>query len=180
MKLKEYQQQAQRTCSDLGSEAINLAHMVLGICSEDEEYSKACVQFDNIGMQEEIIDKFWYIANYCNIRGFLLDELFEDRSNFFQEDWEQDCSIYEVQLSKLQDYVKKYLAYGKEPNPEKEVNAIKGILFVLDNELDFNELNLEQGLQNNIDKLRVRFPDKFTTENALNRNLDEERKQLEK
>lgn len=35
-------------------------------------------------------------------------------------------------------------------------------------------------LDNNISKLRVRFPDKFTSENALERDLDSERKELEK
>ena len=40
--------------------------------------------------------------------------------------------------------------------------------------LDFAKL-----LDNNIAKLKVRFPDKFTEEAALNRNLEEERKTLE-
>jgi hypothetical protein len=180
MKLQQYQKEAQRTCPDLGSEAINLAHMVLGICSENEEYTKACVISDSVGMQEEIIDQFWYIANYCTIRGFSLEEIYNDRSDFTQEEWEEEVSIYDVKLSKLQDYVKKYLAYGKKPNSDLEKDAIKGILFILDNDLSLNELNLEQGLQNNIDKLRVRFPDKFDTEKAINRNLDEERKELSK
>jgi hypothetical protein len=180
MNLKMYQQQAWRTCPDLGSEAINLAHMVLGICSEEEEYIKASVLADNVGIQEEIIDQFWYIANYCNIRNFNLEELYHNRSDFTQEEWEEEASIYSVKLSKLQDYVKKYLAYGKKPNIDLEMDAIKGILFILDNDIVLNDLDLKQGLQNNIDKLRVRFPDKFDTEKAINRNLDEERKELEK
>ena len=39
--------------------------------------------------------------------------------------------------------------------------------------------NYEKSLENNINKLKVRFPEKFTEENAINRNLEEERKQLE-
>jgi len=35
-------------------------------------------------------------------------------------------------------------------------------------------------MENNINKLRVRYPEKFTEENALNRNLELERKVLEK
>jgi hypothetical protein len=34
-------------------------------------------------------------------------------------------------------------------------------------------------LYNNIEKLKVRYPEKFTEEAALNRNLDKERKTLE-
>ena len=34
-------------------------------------------------------------------------------------------------------------------------------------------------LQRNIDKLKARYPDKFSQEKALNRNLDKERDILE-
>lgn len=45
-----------------------------------------------------------------------------------------------------------------------------------------DELKLDwgTGLQNNIDKLKARFPDKFTSEKAINRDLETERKELEK
>jgi spore germination protein YaaH len=45
-----------------------------------------------------------------------------------------------------------------------------------------DELNLswEQGLINNINKLKVRFPDKYSDDLASNRNLDAERQELEK
>jgi hypothetical protein len=44
-----------------------------------------------------------------------------------------------------------------------------------------DELGLDQyqGLTNVINKLRVRYPDKFSNELAANRNLDAERKELE-
>jgi len=38
----------------------------------------------------------------------------------------------------------------------------------------------EQIMEININKLRVRYPQGFTTKNALNRNLKQERKELEK
>lgn len=41
-------------------------------------------------------------------------------------------------------------------------------------------LNLEDQLDKTINKLKIRYPDKFTTENAINRNEDEERKELSK
>lgn len=47
---------------------------------------------------------------------------------------------------------------------------------ILDDSL---ELDHYQGLTNVIHKLRKRYPDKFTAENALNRDLDAERKELE-
>ena len=44
----------------------------------------------------------------------------------------------------------------------------------------YDGIDYEKSLENNINKLKVRFPEKFTEENALNRNLKEERKVLEK
>ena len=41
-------------------------------------------------------------------------------------------------------------------------------------------INFEECLDLNINKLKIRFPDKFTEENALNRDLASERKELEK
>ncbi len=40
--------------------------------------------------------------------------------------------------------------------------------------LDFYKL-----LENNINKLKIRYPDKFDTAKALNRDLESERKKLE-
>lgn len=44
---------------------------------------------------------------------------------------------------------------------------------------DTLDLKLENQMELLIDKLKVRFPEKFTTENAINRNESEERKALE-
>jgi NTP pyrophosphatase (non-canonical NTP hydrolase) len=180
MKLSQYQIEANRTCPDLGSEAINLAHMVLGICSEQEEALKALVEKDNVGIGEEIADTYWYIANYCSFRGYDLEDLHNNRFNVTIENWEEEVDLNSVYLSRLQDLVKKYLAYGKSINREIEENTLKGLLLILQNSNNEYNLNLHLILQNNIDKLRVRFPDKFDTEKAINRNLDEERKELEK
>ena len=42
-----------------------------------------------------------------------------------------------------------------------------------------NGFNIEDILQTNINKLQSRYPEKFTTEKALNRNLNVEREILE-
>ena len=44
---------------------------------------------------------------------------------------------------------------------------------------DATGVSFEQILTTNIEKLRKRFPEKFTNENAINRNLKEERNTLE-
>jgi NTP pyrophosphatase (non-canonical NTP hydrolase) len=174
-----YQEQAKRTCPDLGSEKLNLAHMVLGLCSEEEEYVKACFMEDLINMGEEQADKMWYIANYCTFRNFNLQNLYNTRNTYSFEEWEEMGDSDFVRLSQLQDIVKKNLAYNKPLNEKEEKRIIRGMLQSIIVDCEWDAVDLFESLRRNIEKLKVRFPEKFTEENALNRNLEAERKVLE-
>lgn len=179
MNFKEYQNSAFRTCADLGSLKANLSHMVLGIVSENEELLKALVENDLVNAREEQADQCWYIANYCTYRNFDFDEICNSMWDVLDEleTWEQETSMYDVYLSKLADYVKKYMAYDKPLDEKLEKKALKAIVLSLT--FEETEFDFPIDLQKNIDKLKERYPDKFTTENALNRNLEAERKILE-
>lgn len=179
MDLKEYQNSAFRTCADKGSLQANLCHMVLGIVSENEEYLKAIVENDLVNAKEEQADQCWYIANYCTYRNFDFEEICENMYDALDEleNWEQETSLYDVYVSKLADQVKKYMAYDKPLDVNIEKKALKAIILSLTFEDTGFDLNID--LQKNIDKLKQRYPEKFTTENALNRDLEAERKILE-
>lgn len=178
-----YQGEAKRTCPDLGSEAINLSHMVLGVCSEYAELLEAQDKEDFINWQEEVCDEKWYVANYCTFRGYKLSELYLEAIEFWKSNPVAVSKIkvtnYFYCLSNLQDIVKKNLAYGKPIDCEKEKDCLVSLL-VSAAIFYFDGFDLDRGLNNNIGKLRLRFPDKFDTEKALNRDLEAERKELEK
>lgn len=180
MTFKEYQLNAKRTVAELGSLELNLSHMVLGIISEQEEFLKALVDNDKVNLLEESVDAIWYIANYCTFRGFDLEDIYNNREDYVIEAWETEVSQYEVQISKLADYVKKFIAYKKPLDESKEINSLRILLDTICNDIKEIGGDIYQSLQNNIDKLKVRFPDKFSEDQALNRNLEEERKELEK
>lgn len=181
MNFKEYQLDATRTCADLGSLKLNLSHMILGIVSENEEFLKAMVEDDIINAREEQCDQMWYVANYCTYRGFDLTEVIGDIDkgfeDFITDDWEGVVPTWDVFSSKLADYVKKFIAYDKELDEELEKKALRAIVWSLT--IEDTGLDFEVDLQKNIDKLRARFPEKFNTVDALNRDLDKERKILE-
>lgn len=177
MTLKNYQNHASRTMVDLGSLELNLSHMILGLVSENEEYLKALALDDVVGSKEETADQFWYIANYCTLRNFDMEEIYNDFDVEKIEDWELEVATLDVYVSKLADYVKKFVAYGKELDPILEKRALGTIMEMLI--LENGEFILEIDLQKNIDKLKARFPNKFTQEKALNRDLETERKILE-
>lgn len=172
MDFKIYQQEAQRTCPSLGDIKLDLAHMALGIFSEYNELFAAQSKGDITNFKEEIGDFFWYIANYCTFRSINLEDIIGTTI-------EAELTL-EDEISKLQDIVKKFIAYNKPIDSEQEVILLKNITKILDELLTFMEIDdLMDCLERNINKLRIRFPDKFTEENALNRNLELERQTLE-
>ena len=84
-----------------------------------------------------------------------------------------------TEAGELMDAFKRKIFYGKEldvVNVKEEVGDLMWYVAILLRELD---LDFHELLQLNIDKLRARFPDKFTETDALQRDLDKERAILE-
>ena len=167
MNFKEYQEQAKRTCPSLGSEKSDLAHMVLGIHSEYNEWITAT---DEVNESEELADMLWYLANYCTFRNYSFERLFDVKLS-------NNLGVT-FNSSKLQDLVKKYIAYNKEINISVESALLENLAFNI--KKLYGEVDIYRSLQNNIDKLKIRFPEKFDEELAKNRDLASERKELEK
>lgn len=84
-----------------------------------------------------------------------------------------------TEAGELQDQVKKHLIYGKRLDMTNVMEEIGDVLWYCALTLDAAGFTFEECMRTNIDKLRKRFPDKFTQEQALNRDLDAERKALE-
>ena len=77
------------------------------------------------------------------------------------------------------DPIKKSIFYGKkldEVNLMEECGDLLYFVAVLLDELGYT---FEEVMQINIDKLAARYPEKFTSAKAINRDLDKERKILE-
>jgi len=84
-----------------------------------------------------------------------------------------------TEAGELMDALKKHIYYGKEldlVNIKEEMGDIMWYMAILCDELgtSFDELTTI-----NIDKLKARYPEKFTSEKALNRDLSKEREILE-
>jgi NTP pyrophosphatase (non-canonical NTP hydrolase) len=84
-----------------------------------------------------------------------------------------------TEAGELLDAYKKHFAYGKELDTINVGEEIADIMWYISNLCRLLNIDLEEMQQRNIDKLKARFPEKFTKENALNRNLDVERQILE-
>lgn len=86
----------------------------------------------------------------------------------------------QTEVAELADVYKKELAYGKEIDEINVKEELGDIMFYVVNMCNINDWKLEDILKTNIAKLIARYPEKFTSKNALNRDLDNERNILEK
>lgn len=193
MKFEQYKEQVKRTLPNLpeinGNPLIlDSIHMVLGMCSEIYELHEALEKADKVNVAEELTDIAWYASNYCNLRDIIpvvnLEFIKENETGthsmvLFRNELERAINA----ISELQDYDKKELAYKKEDTDFITVRRRRCISLII-NSLNscyfYYNINPEQAMQNNIDKLRARFPDKFDEDKANNRDLQLERKELEK
>lgn len=84
-----------------------------------------------------------------------------------------------TEVAELADALKKALAYGKQVDWVNVEEEIGDLMWYVANFCRINGLDFEDILERNINKLRVRYPEKFTHQAANNRNLSAERKVLE-
>ncbi len=179
MNLQEYQESTQRTCPSLGSKELDHAHMIYGMVSELEELDNAIANQDRVNIGEELTDIHWYLSNYARMNNISYLELPYTTYNLIieHEDYFKELAMT---LSKLCDKEKRELAYKKEFDWVEKRYIISTVFHLLEDIYKFWDLYPNKCMQNNIDKLRKRYPEKFTEEKALNRDLDSERKELEK
>lgn len=84
-----------------------------------------------------------------------------------------------TEASELLDMLKKHIFYGKPldlVNAKEEVGDSAWYMGVI---IDVLKTTFDEVLTVNINKLKARYPEKFSSEKAINRNLDVERQILE-
>lgn len=89
------------------------------------------------------------------------------------------CMGLTTELGELTDVLKKHIFYGKEVdivNLKEEGGDLLWYLAILFNTLS---TTFPEEMERNINKLEARYGDKFNELEAINRNLDRERKILE-
>jgi NTP pyrophosphatase (non-canonical NTP hydrolase) len=85
-----------------------------------------------------------------------------------------------TEIGELVDIFKKDMAYKKPVDWVNVNEEIGDLMYYVASFCRINYLNLEQIILTNKEKLEARYPEKFTEHHALNRDLDKERKILEK
>jgi len=84
-----------------------------------------------------------------------------------------------TESNELLDAYKKAFAYGKELDIINISEEIFDTLWYLINLCRMLDIDVEKGMDINISKLRARYPENFTEDKAINRDLVKEREILE-
>lgn len=69
------------------------------------------------------------------------------------------------------EVIKKHLFHGHELNKEMLKEELGDLMWYISTTATTADLDLEDIAENNINKLRKRYPDKFTSDNSINRIL---------
>lgn len=194
MNFSEYRKLSIKTMSITGSKITDSAHMTLGLNTEIiGELPSSVEKSDLVNFKEEIGDTLWYLANFCNIWEIdpeLNEEITTDKNDksfgivkLDPKDIKQLLLIFQIGriIADLQDIDKKELAYGKKGNIETRKELISKVYSYVFYYCFCLGLDIDEIMENNIEKLSARYPNLiFSAENAITRDLDNERTILEK
>lgn len=85
-----------------------------------------------------------------------------------------------TESGELCDTFKKNFAYGKEIDWVNVKEEVGDLLWYIANFCRINNISITEVMKTNVNKLKLRYPEKFTEENAINRDTKKEREELEK
>ncbi len=196
--LEEYRLLAKRTFKDLGSFEKNNLHMSCGMSLELHELLdplKANLAYnrdiDIVNIGEEIADYSWFCVNQITHNQEHFGFSPEVDLKLFDKTYERACLLFENFISHNKDiktnvatqikYIYNTLYISKDQIRNclttydclLHLAQLKIVCSIFD--LDYYKL-----LDSNINKLKVRYPDKYSDELANNRTLSKERTELEK
>ena len=192
--LEEYRLLAARTLPDLGSIGNNLLHMEAGIAGEflgeavdilkkTFAYKKP---LDKVHLGEELADTVWYCAGVETINKLPEMEMcFDEESLAIVENIKNQTITYvkesvEIRKSSIETECLGVILANKGAVDSTNRGGVLAIVGICMGICEVLEIDFWQALTNNISKLQVRYPEKFTEEAALNRDLAAERVELEK
>ncbi len=172
-----------RTANDLGTKLMNSLHATLGIGSEVlTELTIAFNKKDSVNIAEELADTQWFACWYAIVHNIYLPDAFtvEHPNELSRKNRKAYYNALLINTGKLQDWDKAELAYSKiKYTPEQQMEALYNLFSAIEFVALDRKINMSDARQRVMDKLKVRFPDKFSYDQANNRDLDAERKALE-
>ncbi len=172
-----YREQVEFIQCGQSKQSVQSVQSVQYVKSEQHENAEQVEEIEQVE-EAEIIGIYLekYVKNCCRTE-CSYDDAVERATNWI--DLLHGAMGLCTETGELQDTVKKYVFYGKEldrVNIEEELGDIFWYCAIICKSLD---LDFQTIMEKNIAKLKKRYPEKFTEDKALNRDLEAERKVLE-
>jgi NTP pyrophosphatase (non-canonical NTP hydrolase) len=176
LQLSEKTLSSQFNCDDEKYQRV--LHSVIGILTEMEELLDNHIGQiqDPVNRQEEVGDVLWYLA--------ILGREFDlDYPQIIVKEKNQDTMSVVLKIikntCKLLDILKKKIYYNKEVDENIFKTLTHVIMLDISDYISAFDIDIEKCFDINIAKLKSRYGDKFSTERAINRDLENERNILE-
>jgi NTP pyrophosphatase (non-canonical NTP hydrolase) len=181
MNWREYLELSEKTLStqfNCEEKEQRVLHAVIGVLTEVEELLDNHIgdAQDTTNMLEEAGDITWYLAiigreyqlDYPQI---IVRSKNEDPMRLVLKIIKNTC--------KLLDMMKKKIYYNK-PIDENLFKTITNLIMLdVSDYMNTYDIDIEKSFDINIEKLKARYGDKFSSERAINRDLETERNILE-
>lgn len=148
-----------------GKSSIRLLHSAMGIVTEVAEIYEAIDNGDLVNLKEELGDCLWYLA--------ISIDILKIDTNLLYTSTQPHYNIGYL-ASEYLDVIKKYIFYGKEYSltaTKVNVLMILGCIFNICNQYS---ISVNGMMDDNIEKLKKRYGDKFSEEKAINRDIKKE------
>lgn len=179
--MEDYRNLAMRTeceytdeLKERAKENVRALHAVLGMGGELGELRLAVDKGDEVNILEELGDFYWYLA--------ILENLYNVDLIFLQEDISRDendlIDDLEFYVAEFLDKLKRTIYYNKKAHIDDILENMDNIAITLDCLSYVFGSTPAQVKAANIKKLKARYGDKFSEENATNRDLAQESKIL--
>jgi len=161
-----------------------LLHAVIGVLTEVEElldnhisHNDKEANLDPVNILEEVGDVTWYLA----IIGRMYDIKPTDLTIVSQVGSPMNIILAVIkETCKMLDMLKKKLYYNKPIDEQAFASSAKLVMIFIQDYMNHFNINIEDSFDININKLKARYGEKFSSERAINRDLETEREILEK
>jgi NTP pyrophosphatase (non-canonical NTP hydrolase) len=152
-------------------ERPRLLHAALGVTTELLELINGT---DDLNHKEEIGDVYWYLAIAADELECTFQELMSIATKNPQEIEADPGPIFVTTIGELNNLVKRACFYGLPFEDVAFGRQLGNVLLMLENACRDKNVTPEEAMEANIAKLRRRYGEKFTTEAAVNRDIDAE------
>lgn len=167
-----------------GQHTIDMAHAGLGLCDEAAELRQAIINRDHENIIEELGDLYWFAALADQSLHYPVmhdqhDAVIHDEYHALYDGassmpWVESIMIDACEVA---GRFKKCFAYGKTSIDLQGAQALHRLIYNV-NSLAERYDSIDAIRRKNIAKLRARFPEKFSDEKALVRDVDNEYQQM--